>query len=81
MMREEDKRIIIPLSRRLTGMTPITQDPVEPFGENIEELRHAWVMMAEAFGQPILDYDNIPEPGYDRKADPVGSVVEERLQA
>ena len=25
----------------------ITQDPVEPFGENIEELRHSWVMMAE----------------------------------
>ena len=28
----------------------ITQDPIEPFGENIEELRHAWVMMSEAFG-------------------------------
>ena len=39
----------------------ITQDPVEPFGDNIEELRHAWMMMAEAFGQPILDYDSIPE--------------------
>lgn len=32
----------------------ITQDPVEPFGDNIEELRHSWVMMAEAFGQPML---------------------------
>ena len=41
----------------------ITQDPIEPFGDNIEELRHSWVMMAEAFGRPILDYDNIPEPG------------------
>jgi hypothetical protein len=58
----------------------ITQDPIEPFGENIEELRHAWVMMAEAFGQPILDYDNIPEPGYERKQDPMGSVVDERLK-
>ena len=58
----------------------ITQDPTEPFGENIEELRHAWVMMAEAFGQPILDYDNIPEPGYEREQDPVGSVVDERLK-
>jgi hypothetical protein len=58
----------------------ITQDSVEPFGENIEELRHSWVMMAEAFGQPILDYDNIPEPGYDRKEDPIGSVVDERLK-
>jgi hypothetical protein len=58
----------------------ITQDPVEPFGENIEELRHSWVMMAEAFSQPILDYDNIPEPGYDRKEDPIESVVDERLK-
>jgi hypothetical protein len=58
----------------------ITQDPVEPFGENIEELRHSWVMMAEAFGQPILDYDNIPEPGYERKEDPIGSELDERLK-
>ena len=58
----------------------ITQDAVEPFGENIEELRHSWVMMAEAFGQPILDYDNIPEPGYDRTEDPIGSVLDERLK-
>ena len=58
----------------------ITQDPIEPFGENIEELRHAWVMMAEAFGQPILDHDNIPEPGYERKEDPMGSVLDERLK-
>ncbi|MBT9162781.1 MAG: hypothetical protein DDT27_01343 [Dehalococcoidia bacterium] len=58
----------------------ITQDPVEPFGENVEELRHSWVMMAEAFGQPIIDYGNIPEPGYDRKRDPIGSVLDERLK-
>jgi len=58
----------------------ITQEPVEPFGENIEELRHSWVMMAEAFGKPILDYENIPEPGYERKADPIGSVLDERLK-
>ena len=57
----------------------ITQDPVEPFGENIEELRHSWVMMAEAFGQPVLDYDNIPERGYERKEDPIGSALDERL--
>lgn len=59
----------------------ITQDPIEPFGENIEDLRHSWVMMAEAFGQPILDYDNIPEPGYEREEDPIGSVVDERMRA
>ena len=58
----------------------ITQDPIEPFGENVEELRHSWVMMAEAFGQPVLDYDNIPEPGYDRKKDPLGSTLDERLK-
>lgn len=58
----------------------ITQEPVEPFGENIEELRNSWVMMAEAFGQPILNYDNIPEPGYRRKEDPLGSILDERLK-
>jgi hypothetical protein len=51
----------------------ITENPVEPFGDTIEELRHAWLMMAEAFGQPILDYDKIPEPGYDREHDPLGT--------
>lgn len=57
----------------------VTQEPVEPFGENMKELRHAWVMMAEAFGQPILDYDNIPEHGYDNQEDPQGSVPDERF--
>ena len=59
----------------------ITQDSVEPFGDNIEDLRHSWVMMAEAFGQPILDCGNIPEPGYQREEDPIGSVLDERLRA
>ena len=58
----------------------VTQEPIEPFGENVEELRHSWLMMAEAFGQPVLDYDNIPEPGYDRKKDAMGSVLDERLK-
>jgi hypothetical protein len=58
----------------------ITQEPVEPFGDTAEELRHSWVMMAEAFGQPVLDYDNIPEPGYDREKDSLGSVLHERLK-
>src|SRR3989304_999685 len=58
----------------------ITQYPVEPFGENIEELRHSWVMMAEAFGKPILDYDSIPEPGYDRSEDPIGSVIKKEFE-
>lgn len=55
----------------------VTQDSVEPFGENVEELRHSWIMMAEAFGRPILDYDNIPEPGYDAKEDPIASALDE----
>ncbi len=58
----------------------ITQEPVEPFGGNVEELRHSWVMMAEAFGQPMLNYSNIPEPGYDREKDPLGTIVDERLK-
>lgn len=59
----------------------ITQDHVAPLGDNIEDLRHSWVMMAEAFGQPFLDYDNIPEPGYERENDPIGSVFDERVMA
>ena len=58
----------------------ITQESISPFGENVEELRHSWLMMAEAFGQSILGYDNIPEPGYDRKEDPVGSILDERIK-
>ncbi|MCF8039092.1 MAG: addiction module protein [Desulfohalobiaceae bacterium] len=58
----------------------ITQDPIEPFGENVEELRHSWVMMAEAFGMPILDFDDIPEIGYERYEDPVASVLDERIK-
>jgi hypothetical protein len=58
----------------------VTQDPAEPFGENMEELRHSWVMMAEAFGMPILDYDHIPEPEYDKKEDPTRSELDKRLK-
>jgi hypothetical protein len=58
----------------------ITQDAVEPFGENIEELRHAWVMMVEAFGQPILDFETIPELGYERNEDPMASVLDKRIK-
>lgn len=58
----------------------ITQDPIYPFGETIEELRHSWLMMAEAFGQPLLDYDDIPESGYERNEDPVGIILDERIK-
>jgi len=58
----------------------ITTDPVQPFGENVEELRHSWVMMAEAFGKPILDYEKIPELGYKREEDPIGSELNKRVK-
>lgn len=46
-----------------------TVDPVSPFGSNIQELRTAWIMQCEAFGQPILNFDQIPEPGHDKNDD------------
>jgi len=58
----------------------ITQKAINPFGETIEELRHSWLMMAEAFGKPILDYDDIPEPGYNRKEDPDALILDERIK-
>ncbi|OPY68010.1 MAG: hypothetical protein A4E57_01998 [Syntrophorhabdaceae bacterium PtaU1.Bin034] len=58
----------------------VTRDPVEPYGENIEELRHSWIMMAEAFGLPILDFGSIPEPGYERKEDPMASILDKRIK-
>ena len=58
----------------------VSQDPVEPFGENIEELRYSWLMMAGAFGLPILDFENIPEPGYERKEDPVASILDKGIK-
>ncbi|MDM8525130.1 hypothetical protein QUF80_17305 [Desulfococcaceae bacterium HSG8] len=51
----------------------ITQEGVEPFGEDIEELRHSWMMMAEAFGQPVLEYENIPEREYEKGENPLGA--------
>jgi len=59
----------------------ITQNAVEPSGETIEELRHAWIMMAEAFGQPILEYENIPEPGYDGMYETLANKAEEEQLA
>lgn len=58
----------------------ITQDPIEPFGENVEELRHSWIVMAEAFGQPLLDYDSIPESGYEKNEDPMASTLDKRIK-
>lgn len=35
----------------------ITEKPIEPYGENATEILLSWSQMAEAFTQPILDYD------------------------
>jgi len=58
----------------------ITQEPIAPYGDTVKELRHSWVMMVEALGQPILDYENIPEPGYNHEDDPLGSLPKEHAQ-
>ena len=42
----------------------ITVEATSPYGENIEELANGFEKMREAFYAPIIDYDNIPEPGY-----------------
>jgi hypothetical protein len=51
----------------------ITQEPEGPFGDNISELMNCWVMLAEAFNKPILDWDNIPEEGAHNE-------IEERIE-
>jgi hypothetical protein len=43
-------------------ITAITLNPVGITGETMEEMRHTWVRMAEAFGQPILDYSKFGNP-------------------
>jgi hypothetical protein len=43
----------------------ISAEPEAPYGENVTEVRRSYAMMAEAFGKPILDYDKIPEEGFD----------------
>lgn len=42
----------------------ITAEATSPYGENIEELASGFEKMKGAFYAPIIDYDNIPEPGY-----------------
>lgn len=57
----------------------ITENPVDPSGEDVEELRHDWISMADAFSQPILDYDALPEPEYSRENDPVRTELDARI--
>jgi hypothetical protein len=45
----------------------ITVDPIEVFGSTIDELQEVYAMINDAFTKPILDFDQIPEPGYKSK--------------
>lgn len=42
----------------------ITVDPQALYGENVEHLADGFIKMKKAFYAPILDYDSIPEIGY-----------------
>ncbi len=39
----------------------ITQDPVEPWGETLEELKSSLQRMSNALTKPILEWDKLPE--------------------
>jgi hypothetical protein len=41
----------------------ITKDPVEPHGDTVSDLKKGYLMQADAFTKPVLDYDKIPEEG------------------
>lgn len=54
----------------------ITEDPIYPCGENIEEVMTNWFCLIEAFSKPILDYDNIPEDGAENEFDKLFEEIE-----
>lgn len=58
----------------------ITQNAIELFGETVDDLWHSWLIMAEAFSKPVLDYERIPEPGYERELVLKGSKLEKLVQ-
>lgn len=41
----------------------ITEEEVGPSGDSIEELKRSMELYKQALDRPVLDYDNIPEPG------------------
>lgn len=43
----------------------ISEKPVSPYGENINELLVEWSMFSDAFTKPILDFDLINKRGYE----------------
>jgi TFIIF-interacting CTD phosphatase-like protein len=40
----------------------ITENPVYPVAETIDELKKSYAMIAEAFNRPILDYETFTYP-------------------
>jgi hypothetical protein len=65
---------------KLDKVVAVTKDPISLCHETAEYLRHEWVMMAEAYGKPILDYDNIPEEGHDKENSLVNDPTEEEIK-
>lgn len=57
----------------------ITADPVMVVGDCLNNLMVSWYMMSEAMRKPILDYDNIPEPGYNPKQDSIRMAIEDSI--
>ena len=55
----------------------ITSDPICICGDDISELRDCYASVIEAFSRPVLDYDNIPEPGYTEENDPMALAMKE----
>lgn len=53
----------------------ISTDSTSFYGENVEQLADGYDKCKEAFYAPILDYDNIPEPGYLEGEDPFNSAL------
>lgn len=51
---------------KLGKVVAITQDPTDVTGETIDSVMVSYDMILEAFGQPLLDFDKIPEPGHDK---------------
>lgn len=39
----------------------LTEDPVRPFGESLDEIKNSYLMMAESFLQNVINYDDFLE--------------------
>lgn len=47
----------------------ITVEPIDLSAECLNDLKSTWDMVLDAFRAPILDFDKIPEEGYDESKD------------